>query len=131
MATARDIMNPHVARIHRDATAAEALTQMNEAGISSMMVEKSNPRDTYGIVTMGDLVRQVVAKGLSPQEIHVHEIMTKPVIVVMPELSVKHVARLFANTGIARAPVVDGNELIGIITYHDILADINLIDTMG
>jgi predicted transcriptional regulator len=41
------------------------------------------------------------------------------------------VARLFAQTGIARAPVIDHNEMVGIITFHDILADIHLIDKMG
>lgn len=131
MATARDIMNPKVMRIDREATAAEATTQMNEAGVSSLMVDKSNPRDTYGIVTMGDIIRKVVSKGLDLHEVKVHEIMTKPLIVLMPNLSVKHVARLFAQTGIARAPVVDNNEMVGIITFHDILADINLIDQMG
>jgi predicted transcriptional regulator len=73
----------------------------------------------------------VVSKGLDLEEIHVYEIMTKPVIVVMPDLSVKHVARLFAQTGIARAPVVDHNTMVGIITFHDILSDINLINQLG
>ena len=131
MATARDIMNPNVARIERDATAAEAITKMNDLRVSSLMVEKSNPRDTFGIVTMGDVVTQVVADGLDLNAVRVHEIMTKPVIVIMPDLSVKHVARLFANNGISRAPVIDNNELVGIITFHDILADVHLIDQMG
>lgn len=131
MATAKDIMNPNVMRIQREATAAEAITAMNDAGVSSLMVEKSNPRDTYGIVTMGDIVREVVAKGMDLQEVYVYQIMTKPVIYIMPDLSVKHVARLFANNNISRAPVVDNNEMVGIITFHDILADINLINKLG
>lgn len=131
MATAKDIMNPNVMRIHPEASAAEAISRMNDAGVSSLMVEKSNERDTYGIVTMGDVVRKVVSKGLDLNEIHVSEIMTKPVIILMPDLSVKHVARLFAQTGIARAPVIDHNEMVGIITFHDILADIHLIDKLG
>ncbi|MCL5271364.1 MAG: CBS domain-containing protein [bacterium] len=130
MATARDIMNPNVQRIRRDATAAEAVAQMNDSRVSSLMVEKANPRDTYGIVTMGDIVTRVVAKGLPLSQVPVHEIMTKPVIVIMPDLSVKHVARLLANCRISRAPVFDNNELVGIITMHDILADVALIDMM-
>lgn len=131
MATAKDIMNPNVMRIHPEATAAEAISRMNDAGVSSLMVEKSNERDTYGIVTMGDIVRKAVSRGLDLNEIHVTEIMTKPVIILMPDLSVKHVARLFAQTGIARAPVIDHNEMVGIITFHDILADIQLINKLG
>lgn len=130
MATARDIMNHNVMRIHREASAAEAITKMNDAGVSSLMVEKSNPRDTFGIITMGDIVRDVVALGLSLHEVFVYQIMTKPVIVIMPDLSVKHVARLFANNDISRAPVIDNNELVGIITFHDIVSDINLIEKL-
>ena len=130
MATAKDIMNHKVARIGRDATAADAVAQLNDLGISSLIVEKNNPRDTYGIVTMGDIVLKVVAKGLPLTTVKVHEIMTKPLIWIIPDMSVKHVARLFANNGISRAPVIDNNELVGIITLHDILADTALIDTM-
>ena len=131
MATARDIMNPNVERIDREATVAQALTQMNDKGVSSLMVEKQSPRDTYGIVTLGDIVTQVVAKGRDLNQVRVHEVMTKPVIVVMPDLSVKHVARMFANHDISRAPVVDNNEMVGIITLHDIVADINLINQLS
>lgn len=130
MATARDIMNPKVELIDRNATVAQVLTKMNERRVSSLMVDKSNPRDTYGIITMGDIVREVVSRGQALSEILAKDIMTKPVIVLMPELSVKHVARLFSNNHIARAPVIENGEVIGIITYHDILSDINLIDKL-
>ena len=46
--------------------------------------------------------------------------MTKPCITVNPDLGVEYVARLFANTKIRRAPVVEG-ELLGIISISDIL----------
>jgi CBS domain-containing protein len=123
-------MNPHVARIGREASAADAVAQFNDRGISSLIVEKSNPRDTYGIVTMRDVVSKVVARGLPLTQVRVHEIMTKPLIWIIPDMSVKHVARLFANNNISRAPVIDNNELVGLITMHDILADTALIDTM-
>ena len=128
MATARNIMNPNVETIHAGATVAEALERMNDRAISSLMVDRINPRDTYGIVTMGDIVCRVVAKGLALNTVMVKEIMTKPVVVVLPDISVKHVARLFANLDISRAPVVDNNQLAGIITLHDILHDPGLID---
>ena len=128
MATAKDIMNPNVATITRDASAMEAMLKMNDERISSLIVEKSNPRDTYGIVTMGDIVCKVVATGKSLHDMKVHEIMIKPLIWVIPDMSVKHVARLFANNDISRAPVIDNNQMVGIITFHDILADAALID---
>ncbi|WP_240695025.1 CBS domain-containing protein [Thermus tengchongensis] len=43
-----------------------------------------------------------------------------PVITVNPDLGVEYVARLFANTGIRWAPVIQG-EVIGIVSVTDIL----------
>jgi CBS domain-containing protein len=65
-------------------------------------------------------VYRVIAQGKNPESIRVHEIMTKPCIVVNPNLDIRYVARLFSNTGIRRAPVIQ-DELIGIITVTDIL----------
>ena len=46
--------------------------------------------------------------------------MTKPCIVVNPDLSVEHVARLFAQYHIRRAPVIK-EKLLGIVSVSDIL----------
>jgi len=62
----------------------------------------------------------VVAYGKDPEKMRVYEIMTKPCIVVNPDLGVEYVARLFANTGIRVAPIVK-DELVGIVSVTDIL----------
>jgi predicted transcriptional regulator len=46
--------------------------------------------------------------------------MTKPCIVVNPDLGVEYVARLFANSGIHAAPVIQ-HRLLGIVSVTDIL----------
>ena len=74
----------------------------------------------YGIITETDIVYKVVAYGNDPGKVRVYEIMTKPCVVVSPDLGVEYVARLFANTGIRRAPVIEG-ELQGIISVSDLL----------
>jgi CBS-domain-containing membrane protein len=53
--------------------------------------------------------------------------MTKPCIVVNPDLRVEHVARLFADHGLLRAPVIQG-ELLGIISVSDILTKSKFIE---
>lgn len=130
MATARDIMNPNVEIIQRSASCLDAVCRMNDTRVSALIVDRLNPRDTFGIITMSDIVGKVVAKGDSLSKTHIHEVMTKPLIVILPGLSVKHVARLLAQNGISRAPVIDNNEIAGIITLHDILADPHLVDQM-
>ncbi len=46
------------------------------------------------------------------------EIMGKPVITVRPEMSIRHCARLFEQFGISHAPVLENDQVIGIISYY-------------
>lgn len=117
---AKDIMTTEVVTIEPSATVAEAVALMKEKGLRALVVERSNEEDAYGIITETDIVYKVVAQGLSPQSVLVRDVMTKPCIVVNPDLSVENVARLFALTGIRRAPVIR-EQLLGIISVTDIL----------
>ncbi len=117
---AKDIMTTEVVTIEPSATVAEAVALMKEKGLRALIVERTNEEDAYGIVTETDIVYKVVAQGLSPQSVLVREIMTKPCIVVNPDLSVENVARLFALTGIRRAPVIQ-ERLLGVISVTDII----------
>ncbi|WP_198525092.1 CBS domain-containing protein [Kamptonema formosum] len=117
---AKDIMTEDVATIRGSATVAEAVRLMKLKELRALVVEPRNENDAYGIVTETDIVYKVAAYGKDPKDVRVCEIMTKPCIVVNPDLAVEYVARLFANTGIRRAPVIQG-DLLGIISVTDIL----------
>ena len=47
--------------------------------------------------------------------------MSKPVVYVDPEMDIRYCVRLFENFGIARAPVVQGKQVVGIVGYTDIV----------
>ena len=117
---AADIMTQEVVTIRGSATVAQAVKLMKERGLRALIVERRHDQDAYGIVTETDIVYNVTAFGKDPKQVRVYEIMTKPCIVVNPDLSVEYVARLFANTGIRRAPVIQ-DKLLGIISVTDIL----------
>jgi len=120
MLKASDIMTKDVVTIRGSATVADAVTLMREKSLRSLIVKRRHDKDSYGIVTETDIVYKVTAFGIDPKTVRVYEIMTKPCIVVNPDLGVEYVARLFANTGIRRAPVIQ-DKLIGIISVTDIL----------
>ncbi|NES97682.1 MAG: CBS domain-containing protein [Desertifilum sp. SIO1I2] len=127
MMKAQDIMSTEVVTIRGSATVAEAVTLMKQHNIRTLIVERRHETDAYGIVTETDIVYKVAAFGKDPKQIRVYEIMTKPCIVVNPDLGVEYVARLFANTGIRRAPVIRG-ELLGIISVTDILQKSDFVE---
>ncbi len=117
---AQDIMTQEVATIHGSATVAEAVKLMKLKGLRSLVVDRRNDEDAYGLVTEADITNKVVAYGKDPQDVRVSEVMVKPCVVINPDLAIEYVARLFAQTGIDRAPVIRG-DLIGIISVTDIL----------
>jgi len=114
-------MTKEVVTIRGSATAAEAVKLMREKGLHTLVVDRRHEQDAYGIVTDSDIVYKVTAFGLDPKKVRIYEIMTKPCVVVNPDLGVEYVARLFANTNIRIAPVIK-NELLGVISVTDILS---------
>ncbi len=120
MMQAREIMTKDVVTISGSATIAEAVKLMKDKDLRALIVERRSDSDPYGIVTETDIVYKVAAFGHDPKKMRVYEIMTKPCVVVNPDLGVEYVARLFANTRIRRAPVVKG-KLLGVISISDIL----------
>lgn len=119
MLKAVDVMSP-VAKIRGSATVADAVKLMREQNVHALIVDRRHDQDAYGIVTETDVVYKVTAYGKDTKRVRVCDIMTKPCIVINPDLGVEYVARLFANTGIHQAPVIQG-DLLGLVTIRDIL----------
>ncbi len=124
---ARDVMTENVATIRGSATVAEAVKLMRLKELRALIVEPRSEDDAYGILTETDIVAKVAAYGKDPKQVRVYEIMTKPCIVVNPDLPLEYVARLFANTGVWRAPVIQG-DLLGVISVTDILLKSDFLD---
>ncbi|MBE9145932.1 CP12 domain-containing protein [Planktothrix mougeotii] len=121
MLKAKDIMTTEVVTIKGSATVAEAVKQMNDLCLRALIVDRRYEQDAFGIVTETDIVYKVTAYGKDPTKVRVCEIMTKPCIAINPDLGVEYVARLFAQTGIRRAPVIH-DKLLGIISVTDIIS---------
>ena len=124
-AKAGDVMHKDVAYIDGKKTVTDAVRLMREKKVSSLIVNRRSHEDAYGIVTRKDVVNKVVDPGKDPAQVKVFEIMSKPLITVSPGLALKYCARLFNATGIRRAVVFDGKEIIGILSNTDIF---NAID---
>lgn len=121
MPTARDIMTPNVVMIDGTATVAEAVKLMKEKGVRALIVDRRGDEDAYGMVTQRDIAYKVMAQGLDPNEVKVHEIHSKPLVVVNPDLDVKYVARLMANFKLSRAPVIFDKKVQGIVSVSDLI----------
>ena len=117
----RDVMKPQFDMVDGLATVADALKAMTHTDTKCLIVRKRHDDDEFGIVTLADIARQVLAVDRAPERVNIYEIMTKPMIHVPPEMDIRYCARLFARLDINRAPVVEDGRVIGIVGYTDMV----------
>ena len=117
----KDVMRRNVVTIDGMATVHEAIAKMRSENVTSLIVNKRDPSDAWAIVTITDLVREIIAPGRPPDDTNVYEIMTKPVITVPPDMDIRYVARLLYRVGVRRAPVEAQGELLGMISLSDLV----------
>ena len=117
----RDVMKPDFDMVDGMDTVASVLDQMIHVETKSLIVKKRDSDDEFGLVTLPDIARQVLAEDRAPERVNIYEIMSKPVISVDPVMDIRYCARLFENVGLSRAPVVDDRKVVGVIGYTDIV----------
>ena len=117
----RDVMKTEVAIIDGLRTVREALDMMRDRGTTVLIVKKRSEDDEYGMLLVTDIARQVLAEDRAPDRVNVYEIMSKPVITVRPSMDVRYTARMFDNFGLSVAPVLHSGEVLGIVSYDDIV----------
>lgn len=118
---AREVM--HEKHIEMDGldTVKQALDAMKDDKADVLIVKKRNENDAFGMVVLADIVKKVLAKNKAPDRVNLYEIMAKPVISVEPDLDVRYCARLFDRFGLSNAPVVEKGQVIGIVSYDELV----------
>ncbi|MGF1716938.1 CBS domain-containing protein [Photobacterium chitinilyticum] len=117
----RDVMMNNYAIVEGLITVAEAIEIAKQRQVKALIVNKRNVDDEYGIVLMNDIAKKVLAIDRSPQRTNVYEIMTKPALSVSATMDVRYCARLFERFGISRAPVIENGEVLGMVSYNNIV----------
>ncbi|MBI1801616.1 MAG: CBS domain-containing protein [Chloroflexi bacterium] len=120
MKAAGDVMSQTVHLISPAANVAEASARMDKEHIHSLLVERANDVDAYGIITDTDIVRKVLAFGKDPAQTRVREVMSKPIITIPPDCPLAEIAQLMARNHINHLPVFDGKRLVGMVSSTDI-----------
>ena len=119
----KDVMKTDFGTIDGVATVADALKKMKTLKTAVLIVNKRNEDDEYGMLTSGDIARHVLAKDRAPDRVNVYEIMNKPVITVHPDMDIRYCSRLFANYNLVRAPVLENNKVVGMVSPNSLVLD--------
>ncbi len=116
-----DVMVSEFDIVEGIATIADALQQAEHLENECIIVDRRHHDDEYGILLLADVAKQVLAVDKAPERINVYEVMSKPVISVNPNMDIRYCARLFSKFGLTRTPVVKNREILGLVSYKDIV----------
>jgi len=114
----KDIMSQPVITISPEAHMGEAARVMSERRIGSLIAERGER--PVGIVTERDLLSQVIALDREPARVRVADIMSLPLVTIGPSATIKEAARTMIRKR-GRLVVVEGDELLGIVTASDLV----------
>lgn len=117
-----DVMSTGVLRIDGKALVREAVELMRTLDVSSLIVERLDESDEFGLITMADIAREIVARNRSLDRVNVLEIMSKPVLSVPQNMTLLNATRLLAKFDISRAAVIDEQRNpVGMVTRGDLV----------
>jgi len=117
----QDIMMRDFQKIDGITKVSEALSMMKREKINAVLIQPRSEADVYGIVTLKDIARKVIAQRRKLHETHVYEIMSKPVLSVPPKMPLPYAARHLTNFNVSYAMVLDNNSVIGMVSLHGIV----------
>jgi signal-transduction protein with cAMP-binding, CBS, and nucleotidyltransferase domain len=117
-----DVMTTSLRMIKRSATVAQAIEAIREAGVSSLVVERRDETDEFGLVAITDIAREVTSKDRPAERVNVYEVMTKPVLSLPLDMRTEYAVRLLVRFKLSRALVVNhARTPVGIVTLRDMV----------
>lgn len=105
--------------ISPDATVFDAIELMAEKNIGALLV-MSGER-LMGVVSERDYTRKVALKGKSSRDTRVREIVSIPMIAASPSHTVEQCMRLMTENRVRHLPVLERDEVIGIVSIGDLV----------
>lgn len=108
-----------VLQIEADVSVLEAVRQMVEANVGSLLVTVDGK--ITGIVTERDYLRRVTLEGRSDRDTAVREIISLPLVVANPQTTVDECMAMMTDRRIRHMPVVDGGEIVGVVSIGDLV----------
>ena len=125
MRTVRDILQrkgTEVWSVTPETTVIDALKLMAEKNIGAVLVLDEDR--VAGVLSERDYARKVILQGRTSQDTTAREIMSERVVGVEPQQTVEECMALMTDKRIRHLPVVEGGEVIGVVSIGDIVKNI-------
>lgn len=105
--------------IRPDATVFEAIEVMDQKNVGALAVMENNR--LVGMISERDYTRKVFLRGKRSRETKVTEIMSTNVTTARPQEGVDECLRIMTEKHIRHLPVLDGENVVGIISIGDLV----------
>ncbi|WP_368497131.1 CBS domain-containing protein [Herbiconiux sp. A18JL235] len=128
MTVARDIMTPDPQCAGIGQTIGEAATLMRDLDVGALPICGDDGK-LAGMITDRDIVVKVVAVGRDPGSVKVSELADGEPVTVGADDDVREALRVMQEYQVRRLPVIDGHELVGIISQADVALSLSAAET--
>jgi CBS domain-containing protein len=119
MTKARDVMTKGVECAGVNDTVTDAAQKMRDLGVGALPICGEDNR-LKGMITDRDIVLQCVAEGMDTTSVKVEEYAGDEVVTIGADDSIEEALATMTKAGVRRLPVIDGHDLVGMISQADI-----------
>lgn len=122
--TARDIMSDDCTCIGENDTVLDAAKKLAELNVGSMPICGEDDR-LKGMITDRDIVVKVLAQGKDPNTTKAGELGEGKPVTIGADDSLSEALKTMARYKVRRLPVIDGHDLVGIVSQADVARNID------
>ena len=119
MTTAREIMSGGAECARTTDTVQDAARRMKDLDVGALPICGEDER-LKGMITDRDIVLKSVAEGADVTQAKVEEYAGDEVVTIGADDSVEEALATMSRAGVRRLPVIDGHDLVGMISQADI-----------
>lgn len=119
MTTAREVMTTGARCASVDDTVMQAARMMRDLGVGALPICGEDNR-LKGMITDRDIVLNCVAEGMDTSEMRVSDYAGGEVVTIGADDDIEEALDTMARHGVRRLPVIDGHDLVGMISQADI-----------
>jgi CBS domain-containing protein len=122
--SARDIMSQDADCVQESQSILDAAKELADRDVGAMPICGDDDR-LKGMLTDRDIVVKVLAQGKDPSSTKVSEIAEGKPVTIGADDSIEEALRTMSEHKVRRLPVIDGHELVGIISQADIARNLD------
>ena len=110
---------PALYSVGPETTAFDAVARMAQHGIAAVLVLEDGK--LRGVFSAKDYFNRLVLNANHGSDVPVREVMTRVIVTVQSSTTVPDCMQIMTTKGIRHLPIVDDDELVGLVTLADLV----------